>query len=269
VTWLPGDQADLEPSDWPGDRNTVSSNDNGAPPSSGGWKPSGPTVVSRPAPGAPPPTTVRPPSAPRERKPALAALGLLLVLAGVLASVYLQQRAGDRVGVVEITKRIPQGQPFTADSITEVMVAVDSNISYVTWAQHDAVLERFTAKTDLVPGTLLIAQMTTKAVPLPPGQEVVGLSLKAGQYPDGIQVGDTVTAYYVSNKNEQKTGQQYLSDGFTTPPIVSNVRVYAIGTTGSSGALNVSLVLGQQYANDAVQAASGGNLVLVFDKHAQ
>jgi DNA-binding beta-propeller fold protein YncE len=207
---------------------------------------------------------------PRERKPALAALGLLLVLVGVLASVYLQQRAGDRVGVVEITKRIPQGQAFRADSLSEVMVAVDPNISYVTWAQYTGgALSRYTAETDLLPGTLLVSSMATTAVPLPKGQEVVGLSLKDGEYPVGVQAGDTVSAYYVSNKNEDKSGQQFLTDGFTAPPIFTNVLVYGVGAVSPSGSLDISLVLGQQYAGGAVQAASGGNLVLVFDKHVQ
>jgi hypothetical protein len=250
----------------------VKSNDNGAPPSAGGWKPSASPVAGRtaPPPIAPPPSNVRAPSAPRDRKPALAALGLLLVLVGALASVYLQQRAGDRVGVVQIVKKVPQGQAITSNEISEVMVAVDSNISYVTWAQaQSGVLGKYTAATDLVPGTLLVGQMLTTALPLPQGQEVVGLALKDGEYPLGIQVGDTVSVYYVSNKNDDKTGQQYLSDGFTTPPIVASVRVYDVGTVTPSGNLDVSLVLSQQSANAVTQAASGGNLVLAFDKHVQ
>ena len=148
------------------------SNDNGAPPAGGGWKPSASpstaTIAGRSGPGVPPPSNVRPPSAPRDRKPALAALGLLLVLVGALASVYLQQRAGNRVGVVEIVKRVPQGQAISTDSIGEVMVAVDSNISYVTWAQAKAgALHGYTARTDLLPGTLLVGQMLTTTVPLP------------------------------------------------------------------------------------------------------
>lgn len=250
----------------------TSSNDNGVPPNPGGWKPSASAVASRPAaqgPGSvPPPANVRAPSVPRDRKPALAALGLLLVLVGALASVYLQQQAKNRVGVVEIVKRVPQGAAITPDEIGEAMVAVDSSISYVTWSQaQSGALKGYTARTDLVPGTLLVGQMLTTALPLAPGQEVVGLSLKDGQYPVGIQVGDTVSAYYVSNKNDDRTGQAYLNDGFTTPPIVANVVVYAIGTTSTNGNLDISLVLDQQHANAVTQAASGTNLVLAFDKH--
>jgi hypothetical protein len=211
---------------------------------------------------------VRLPSAPRDRKPALAALGLLLVLVGALASVYLQQQSKNRVGVVEITKAVPQGQAITADEIGEAMVAVDSNISYVTWAQAQAgALHGYTARTDLVAGTLLVGQMLTTATPLASGQEVIGFSLKDGQYPLGIQPGDTVSAYYVSNKNDANTAQQFLSGGFSPAPLVAGVRVFDVGTASSSGDIDVSLVLQQQDASAVIQAASGGNLVLAFDKH--
>lgn len=249
----------------------TSSNDNGVPPSSGGWKPSASSVAARPAPSGgavPPPSNARVPSVPRDRKPALAALGLLLVLVGALASVYLQQQSKNRVGVVEITKTVPGGQAITADEIGEVMVAPDSSISYVTWAQAQAgALQGYTARSDLEAGTLLVGQMLTTAAPLAPGQEVVGIALKDGQYPVGIQVGDTVSAYYVSNKNADQTGQSFLTDGFTTPPIVANVRVYDVEQSNTNGDVDISLVLNQLNANAVAQAASGTNLVLVFDKH--
>ena len=75
-----------------------------------GWKPSGSPSPNRsavpllgPGGGGGP---VRPPTAARERKPALAALALLLIAVGVLASVYLQMQAGNRVGVIELTQRV-------------------------------------------------------------------------------------------------------------------------------------------------------------------
>ncbi len=248
----------------------TTSNDNGVPPNAGGWKPSASTVTARPGPAAPPPANVRLPSPPRDRKPALAALGLLLVLLGALASVYLQQQAKNRVAVVEIVKRVPQGQAITADEIGQVMVAVDSNISYVTWAQAQAgALHGYTARADLEPGTLLVGPMLTTAAPMAAGQEVVGFSLKDGQYPLGIQAGDTVSAYYVSNKNDAATAQQYMNGGFTPTPILAGVRVFDVGAGGTSGDIDVSLVLNQQDASAIVQAASGSNLVLAFDKHTQ
>jgi hypothetical protein len=239
------------------------------PPSSSNWKPAGSPLPARQtaAPAGPPPSgPVRAPSAPRERKPAIAALGLLLVLVGVLASVYLQQQAGDRVGVVEITQRVPAGQPITASSIAEVMVATDRSIQYVTWSQTSQ-LSQYTASTDLTPGTLLVGSMLTTAAPLGAGTEIVPLALKDGEYPDGVEVGDIVSAYYVSNKNDALTGEQFTAGGYTTPSIVSKVTVYAVDSSGTSGSIDISVVADQTNVAALTQAASGGNLVLVFDKH--
>jgi hypothetical protein len=255
--------------------------DNGMTPGGGGgggWKPSGSMTRNRgesrgpyagTATGAPPPVSPggRVPSVPRERKPAMAALGLLLVVVGVLASVYLQQSTQHRVGVVEISRTVAAGQSITGSDITEAMVAIDPSITYVTWAQRADLFAHYSAATTLVPGTLLVANMITSASPIPSSDEVAGVNLKDGNYPDGIQAGDEVSGYYVSNKNSDPNGTQYMGDGFTSPPMFSKVEVYSVGQLGTSGSIDVSLVLPQSLVAAAVQAASGGNLVLVFDKH--
>ena len=47
------------------------------------------------------------PTPPRERKPALAALAVLLILVGALGATMLVLQAGDRIEVVKITEEIP------------------------------------------------------------------------------------------------------------------------------------------------------------------
>ncbi|HEV2636161.1 MAG TPA: hypothetical protein VGX23_13495 [Actinocrinis sp.] len=171
------------------------------PPSSG-WKPSGTSVATRTAAAAPPPVgppsvaAPRLPSAPRERKPALAALALLLVVVGVLASVYLQIQARDEVGVIQVTKEVGQGQPITSADITEVMVAKNSAINYVLWSQED-LLAKYSAAANLVPGTILVGQMLTSQVSVNPNQVLIPMTLKPGDYPAGLNIGQTLTVYYV------------------------------------------------------------------------
>jgi hypothetical protein len=160
-----------------------------------GWKPSGSPAARSTVP-APPTGPVRPPTVARERKPALAALALLLIAAGVLASVYLQMQAGNRVGVIELTQRVSQGQQITDADISEVMVAQDKTIDYVMWSQRGQ-LSGYTAQTDLVPGTLLIGEMLTTAPPADSDTMTIAVSLKGDQYPPSVSVGDTVSAYYV------------------------------------------------------------------------
>jgi len=75
----------------------------------------------------------RMPSAPRERKPALAALAVLLVALGAVAAGYLVLSAGHRVGAVEVVQQIGQGERIPASALREVQIATDSGISYVAW----------------------------------------------------------------------------------------------------------------------------------------
>ncbi len=155
-----------------------------------------PAAVGMPAPPGGPGGPVRPPTAARERKPALAALALLLIAVGVLASVYLQTQAGNRVGVIELTHRVPQGQQISSADIVEVMVAQDSSINYVTWAQR-GLLSKYTTQTDLVVGTVLVGQMLTTEPASNGSAATIAVTLKSGQFPPSVEVGDTVNAYYV------------------------------------------------------------------------
>jgi hypothetical protein len=201
---------------------TVSSNTENSVAGMTGWKPSGSPSPHRNAVpvGAPGGGPVRPPTAARERKPALAALALLLIAVGVLASVYLQMQAGNRVGVIELTQRVPQGQQITAGEITEVMVAQDGNVNYVTWAQRD-LLSKYTTQTDLVSGTILIGQMLTTAPAANGSTSTIAVTLKAGQYPPTIEAGDTVNAYYVGPA--QTTSTSTTSTGSSSNNDVSTL----------------------------------------------
>ena len=212
----------------------MKSYDNGMTPPASGWKPSG-TIATRTASAAPPPVgppsvaPARLPSAPRERKPALAALALLLVVVGVLASVYLQIQARDQVGVIQVTKEVAQGQRITPADITEVMVAQNSSINYVLWSQ-ESLLQKYTAGVSVLPGTLLIGQMLTTQAAGNPNQVIVPLVLKAGEYPAGVRIGQTLTAYYVPSQSSNSTS----SGGITAQAgPIDSVTVVALPGTES------------------------------------
>jgi hypothetical protein len=132
----------------------------------------------------------------RERKPALAALALLLIAVGVLASVYLQMQAGNRVGVIQLTNQVPQGQQVTASDITEIMVAQDSSINYVTWAER-GLLTKYTAQATLMRGTILVGTMLNLGPAANGNTSTIAVSLRSGQYPPTVSQGATVNAYYV------------------------------------------------------------------------
>ena len=175
-----------------------------------GWKPAGSPVGRGAMPSTPGP--VRPPTVARERKPALAALALLLIAAGVLASVYLQMQAGNRVGVIELTQQVPQGQQISAADITEIMVAQDSSINYVTWSER-GLLDRYTAQTTLVTGTILIGPMLTTTPTVGGNVTTIAVKLADGQYPPVVSQGSGVNAYFVGQAQGVPPG--YASSGST------------------------------------------------------
>jgi hypothetical protein len=256
----------------------VKSYDNGMTPPTSGWKPSGAsgaTVATRSSFSPPPPNSppavapTRLPSAPRERKPALAALALLLVVAGVLASVYLQIQARDQVGVIEVTAQVPQGQQITGADITEVMVAKNSDINYVLWAQQ-TLLDKYSAATDLLPGTLLIGQMLTNQVAADPNQVLVPLVLKPGDYPSNVDIGQVVSAYYVpGSSTSTSTSASGATIALQAGPIDTDVKIISLPET-ASGDLNSSssddvftVSVDKGSAAALLQASATSTLVLV------
>ena len=138
----------------------------------------------------------RMPSAPRERKPALAALAVLLVALGAVAAGYLVINAGHRVGAVEITQEVGQGQRIPASAIKEVEIASNTGVSYVAWQYANRVAGVYAA-VQIPAGTLLTPAMTTATNNLAAGKVQVGLSLKPGQAPADLLIGQSVEAFGV------------------------------------------------------------------------
>ena len=90
----------------------------------------------------------------------------------------------------------------------EVQVTSGTGIDYVPWNQASQVARTYAA-TMLPPGTLLTPQMTTAVNNVTKGMTVVGLALKDGQLPDGLQIGNHVDIFATSdNGGRCPAGQQ-------------------------------------------------------------
>ena len=136
----------------------------------------------------------RMPSAPRERKPALAILAVLLIVGGALAAGILVIRSGHRVGAIEVTQAIAQGGQIPASAVTEVQIAADSGVKYVSW-QFAGQVPQYYATAAIPAGTLLNSGMITKTRSTPSGGAEVGLALKDGQVPGDLKAGDPVKIF--------------------------------------------------------------------------
>lgn len=146
------------------------------------------------------------PSASRERKPALFAVAILLVALGAGAAGLLVIRASAQVQAIEIVQAVNQNAQIPAGAMEEVGVPAGSALSYVPWSDAAAVEKDFTVTT-IPAGTLLTAKMLSGSNTSTAGQDLIGLSLKAGQVPTLLQPGDTVEAFSIGTSCNTTEGQ--------------------------------------------------------------
>ncbi|GAB3172115.1 hypothetical protein [Streptomyces incanus] len=213
------------------------------------------------------------PTPPRERKPALAALAVLLILVGALGATMLVLQVGDRIEVVKVTEEIPAGQAVTNSNVTSVLVVEDPEIHYIEWTQL-AALKKLKAVSNIPKNVVAVGEMFGEGAKVPEGKAVVGLSLKEGQYPAGIKGGDTVAAYRVGGRGSS-SGSDADEDGGSTAGtsssvIVEQARVESVpeqegdGSIVSSANLPVTLVVDSDRAAALTQAASNSEVALVL-----
>jgi hypothetical protein len=207
------------------------------------------------------------PSAPRERKPALAAVAILLVALGAASAGYLVLNAGHRVGAVEITQDVGQGQQVPASAIKEVQINADTDVSYVAWQFASRVTGDF-ARVQIPKGTLLTSLMLATTSNLTAGKVEVGLSLKPGQAPTNLLIGQTVQAFPVGNGSGCAGGANGSGTGTTATPgesITTGTIVSVIGTTSTNGSTAaVTLAVPATDAGILACYASAGDVAIAL-----
>lgn len=195
------------------------------------------------------------PGAPRERKPALAALAVLLIVGGALAVGYLMLNNGKKVAAIEIAQSVSAGQPLSVSAMQQVEVTPGSGLTYVPWSERQQVAHTF-ASINIPAGTLLTPSMAVQSDNLSQGRDVVGLALKDGQVPAGLAVGDHVNVYEVSDATEScpgPPGTQLASNAVV-------LRISAPSATSSSAVADVEVAVSPSSANSVTCNASNGNI---------
>lgn len=220
-------------------------------------KPAGRAPAGAERPGSPAtlsgPASRKLPVPPRERKPALAALALLLILGGALATTLLVLRSGDRISAIRIDRQIGAGQPMLETAMQEVQIA-DTGVAYVAWADRARVAENF-ARVTLLPGTLLTREMVVSSSrELGPGKAVVGLSLKPGQMPLTLAEGDRVQVIYVPGRGGDTPQSRTLA---------GSALVHRIGAPGRNGSTGqVAIIVDATLSPTIAAYSSTGEIAL-------
>ena len=165
------------------------------------------------------------PSAPRERRPLLAALAVLLIVGGALLAGLLAMRLDQRAQMLAAKDTIKAGQVIDKEDL--VSASVSSDLTTLVRADQ---IDQVVARVEISKGQLLdTSQLATD--PVPGGDlQVVGVSANAGRFPaGGLQPGDKVDIVDIGSQNVIVSDAQVLaakpssgtSDDWTSGAVIS------------------------------------------------
>jgi hypothetical protein len=183
------------------------------------------------APEATAPAGRRLPSPPRERKPALAALALLLIIGGALGAGFLVIQSGQRVAAIVVTQPVAAGARIPVTALQRAEVSVDSGVQYVDWVYAGRVAQDYAA-VSIPAGTLLSRAMVATAAAVSHRGDVLGLALKDGQFPPGLAAGNRVAIFATGGQNNSGSGSGCAGGGGL---LSGNATVIAVNSSGGSG----------------------------------
>lgn len=189
----------------------------------------------------------------RDRRPALAALALLLVLGGALASALIAYRSGDRVDVLVAREDIEVGQIVTEGDFGIARVAADGAATIEAAAARNFTGTSATAR--IPAGTLLNRSMFLAAsTVVPEGSTVIGVVLSASQRPAvELRAGDVVRVFLVPRE----------SGGVTSGTVLASaVRVAEVGLSAGGDTTRLSLLVPEEPATAIVSAAATNSLAV-------
>jgi hypothetical protein len=200
------------------------------------------------SPGASGPAQERIPVPTRQRRPALAALALVLVLGGAALSGFLVLNSGQKQGVLVLANDVGYGHVFETGDFREEQLSITGGVQPVRFDQlGELVSSGYRATTNIPAGSVVTYGMITRQAPIPGNNFTeFGVNVPEGQYPaEGLREGDVVKVLYTptSDKGVPAGGVKGapLPWGMT---LVGEAYVSGVhGSSGGQGGLVVSLVV--------------------------
>lgn len=192
----------------------------------------------------------------KERRPALAALAVLLIVGGALAGGLVVLRTGQKSAYLVVARTVEAGDRITARDLASTELAGGSGASGIAASSRNQIIGQF-ATTRVYAHTLASRAMFTKDPSVQEGYVVIGAVLTASQRPaDPPSRGDVVRVYQVS----KDTGTQPAQ-------LVDAAQIVAVGEMSSGNGTNglpVSLRVPMSAATSVASAAGQGELTVAL-----
>lgn len=203
--------------------------------------------MKRPAAAVPP---SRLPST-RERRPALAALAVLLIAGGAVLAGWLALRQSQTESYLYIDTQVNEGEQIKGEHLSTVELPSEG-VNFISAGTAREIIDTF-ARADLLEGTVLVPGMTGSAPDLRPDEVRLGMDLEAGgQYPPGgMSVGDSVIVYVLDSSGDSRV-----------PLLETSGVVRSIQETESGAGAVVDVVISANCSGEIAGAAAEGNITL-------
>ena len=198
----------------------------------------------------------------RERRPALAALAVILILLGAAGSALIALNSGNRSDFVAIAPdKLAPGHRIEPKDLSRGDLAGATG-GLIPWSEANKYLGRYTT-TWLYKDQFVTPDNFTKdgAKPIPADGALVGVSLEAGRAPsDGLDVGDMVSVIRVP----AATGDSGIPTTLVkAAEVTSTAGAVTDPKTSASTTLNVTVLIPNDQAMSVAAAAAAKTLVLV------
>ena len=198
----------------------------------------------------------------RERRPALAALAVILILLGAAGSALIALNSGNRSDFVAIAPdKLAPGHRIEPKDLSRGDLAGATG-GLIPWSEANKYLGRYTT-TWLYKDQFVTPDNFTKdgAKPIPADGALVGVSLEAGRAPsDGLDVGDMVSVIRVP----AATGDSGIPTTLVkAAEVTSTAGAVTDPKTSASTTLNVTVLIPTDQSMPVAAAAAAKTLVLV------
>ncbi|MET7282786.1 hypothetical protein ABZS29_31445 [Kribbella sp. NPDC005582] len=196
----------------------------------------------------------------RERRPALAALAVILILLGAAGSALIALNSGNREAYVAIkVKSVAPGHQIAAEDITSGDLAGETG-ALTKWSDRSKIVGKYA--TGWLYQEQYIGELNvTDLPPIPSGGAQVGVVLDAGRAPsDGVKVGDIVQVVRVPSANQDSVGPASL---VAAAEVTAQSGGVVADKTSTVNTLNVTILVPSGKATAVAAAAASKTLVLV------
>jgi hypothetical protein len=194
--------------------------------------------------------TTRLPST-RERRPALAALAVLLIAGGAVLAGWLALRQSQTESYLYISEQVNKGEQVTSQALGSTDLPAEG-VPYILESDIEDVVGSY-AQVDLVPGTVLTPSMLGDEPELASGNSLIGLSLEPGFVVDDVSPGDPVSVVLMNPNGNTHTPEQVTSG------VVRSVE------QSDTGSALVSVEVGSECAAVFTVGAAQGDVALATD----